>query len=179
MKLSKIALATIVAASCVMSTGVHAYDNHNGVVTFKGNIVNTPCSVSQDDLKQSVEFGDISKVVLENGGTSDVKSFDITLKDCAIETSNTANVTFSGGTVTGSNNKMLALNGSATGAGIVVKYSGEAIAFDGATAAVSDYNLANGDNTFSFSSYVEKAVNATGVTTGTFESTANFVISYQ
>ncbi|MDX5627900.1 MULTISPECIES: fimbrial protein [unclassified Brenneria] len=178
MKLSKIALVTIVAATCAMASGAQALDSHNGTVTFKGNIVNTPCSVSQDDLQQSVEFGDISKIVLESGGTSEVKSFDITLKDCSIETSNTANVTFAGGTVTG-NDKMLALNGSAAGAGIIVKYSGEAIAFDGTTPAVSDYNLANGDNVFTFSSYVEKIANATEVKTGSFESSANFVISYQ
>ncbi|MCG8706996.1 type 1 fimbrial protein [Brenneria sp. 4F2] len=189
MKLSKIALATIFAASCVMASAVQAegegenaavsYDSHNGTVTFKGKIVNTPCSVSQDDLDQSVDFGEISKIVLQNGGTSEVKNFDITLKDCAIETSNTASVKFAGGTVTGSNNKMLALNGSASGAGIVVKYSGTAIAFDGTTPAVSGYNLVNGDNTFTFSSYVEKVASATEVTTGNFESTANFLISYQ
>ncbi|KAA8997636.1 type 1 fimbrial protein [Affinibrenneria salicis] len=178
MKFSKLALASVIAATFIAASGAQAADSHNGTVTFKGKIIDTPCSVSQDDLAQTVEFGEISKTVLENGGTSEIKTFDITLKDCAIDTATTASVVFSGGTATGSDNKLLALNGGATGAGIAVEYSGEKITFDGATKAVNGYNLAKGDNTFAFTSYVQKIASATAVTTGSFESTANFVISY-
>lgn len=179
MKLSKIAVATVIAASSFSVLNVQATDSHNGTVTFKGKILDTPCSISQDDLAQTIEFGEISKTVLEEGGTSVIKPFDITLKDCSIETSTTAKVVFSGGTAAGTNNKLLALHGSAGGAGIAVLYSGEKVSFDGSTAAVSDYNLVNGDNTLSFTSYVQKLPTDTDVTTGNFESTANFVISYE
>lgn len=179
MKLSSIALATMMAVTSLTVVNVQAADSHNGNVTFKGKIIDTPCSVSQDDLAQTIEFGEISKTVLNNGGTSVIKPFDITLRDCSIETSTTANVVFSGGTAAGTDNKLLALNGGASGAGIAIQYSGEKVSFDGATAAVSNYNLVNGDNTLSFTSFVQKLPSVTDVTTGNFESTANFVISYQ
>lgn len=182
MKLSKIALTSIVTMMC--SLGANAADSHNGSVTFKGKIIDTPCSVSQEDLQQTVEFGEISKTVLENGGTSDIKVFDITLKNCSLDTATSAKIVFSGGSASGTNNELLALNGSASGAGIAVEYSGSKIKFDGITPAVPATPLANGDNTFSFTSYVEKLPvpqegEAAAITTGTFASTANFVVSYQ
>ncbi|MFP1758247.1 fimbrial protein [Lonsdalea quercina] len=179
MKLSNIALATMMAVFSFSVFDAQATDTHNGTVTFNGKIIDTPCSVSQDDLAQTIEFGEISKTVLEGGGTSVIKPFDITLKDCSIETSTSAKVVFSGGTAAGTNNKLLALHGTAGGAGIAVLYSGEKVSFDGATAAVSNYKLVNGDNTLSFTSYVQKLPTDTDVTTGNFESTANFVISYE
>ncbi|KHN53944.1 fimbrial protein [Pectobacterium fontis] len=182
MTLSKITLASLI--SVIFSVGAHAADSHNGTVTFKGKIIDTPCSISQDDLHQTIEFGEISKTVLENGGTSEIKPFDITLKDCSLDTATSAKIVFSGGVASGTNNELLALNGSAAGAGIAVERIGEKIKFDGATPAVSATPLSNGDNTFSFTSYVEKLPTpesgaAPAITTGSFSSTANFVVSYQ
>ncbi|OSN04692.1 fimbrial protein [Lonsdalea iberica] len=179
MKLSNIAVAMAITVSSFSVMNVQATDSNNGTVTFKGEILDTPCSVSQEDLAQTIEFGEISKTELEGGGTSVVKPFDITLKDCSIETSTTAKVVFSGSTADGTENKLLALHGSAGGAGIAVLYSGEKVSFDGSTAAVSDYKLVEGDNTLSFTSYVQKLPTDKDVTTGDFESTANFVISYE
>ncbi|MBG6240915.1 MAG: type 1 fimbrial protein [Candidatus Symbiopectobacterium sp. Dall1.0] len=182
MKLTKAALASAIAMTFILSA--NAADTHNGTVTFNGTIIDTPCSVDQDDLHQTVEFGEISKAVLENGGTSDIKSFDIELKDCSLDTATTAKIVFNGGTAAGTNSELLALNGAASGAGIAVKYSGSKIKFDGATPAVNASPLSNGDNTFSFSTYVEKlptpqSGTAVDITTGEFTSTANFVVSYQ
>lgn len=182
MKLSKITLASLI--SVIFSVGAHAADSHNGSVTFKGTIIDTPCSVSQEDLHQTVEFGEISKTLLESGSTSDIRTFDITLKDCSVDTATSAKFVFSGGVASGSNNELLALNGSAGGAGIAVERSGEKIKFDGTTPAVPATALSGGDNVFSFTSYVEKLPtpaegDAPVITTGTFSSTANFVVSYQ
>lgn len=182
MNLSKIALASFI--TMIYAAGAHAADSHNGSVTFKGKIIDTPCSVSQEDLQQTVEFGEISKTVLENGGTSDIKTFDITLKDCSLDTSTSAKIVFSGGAASGTNSELLALNGSASGAGIAVEYAGSKIKFDGSTPAVDATPLANGNNIFSFTSYVEKLPvpqggQAATITTGSFASTANFVVSYQ
>ncbi|UVO09242.1 type 1 fimbrial protein [Pectobacterium polonicum] len=182
MKLSKFALASLI--SVIFSVGAQAADSHNGSVTFKGKIIDTPCSVSPEDLHQTIDFGEISKTVLENGGTSEIKPFDITLKDCSLDTATSAKIVFSGGVASGTNNELLALNGSASGAGIAVERVGEKIKFDGTTLAVAATPLSNGDNIFSFTSYVEKlptpeAGQAPVVTTGSFSSTANFVVSYQ
>ncbi|WP_409159673.1 fimbrial protein [Pectobacterium sp. B2J-2] len=182
MKLSKIVLTSLIPV--VFSFGANAVDTHNGSVTFKGKIIDTPCSISQEDLHQTIEFGEISKTVLENGGTSDIKPFDITLKDCSLDTATSAVIVFSGGVASGTNNELLALNGSAGGAGIAVERVGEKIKFDGTTPAVAATPLANGDNIFSFTSYVTKLPTpqegeAPVVTTGSFASTANFVVSYQ
>nr|UKE83042.1 fimbrial protein [Pectobacterium sp. PL152] len=135
-------------------------------------------------MHQTIEFGEISKTVLENGGTSEIKPFDITLKDCSLDTATSAKIVFSGGAASGTNNEMLALNGSATGAGIAVERVGEKIKFDGTTPAVPATPLANGDNIFSFTSYVAKLPTpqegeSPTITTGAFSSTANFVVSYQ
>ncbi|MBG6248201.1 MULTISPECIES: fimbrial protein [Symbiopectobacterium] len=153
MKLTKAALASAIAMTFILSA--NAADTHNGTVTFKGKVIDTPCPVDQDDLQQTVEFGEISKAVLENGGTA-----------------------------AGTNSELLALNGAASGAGIAVKYSGSKIKFDGTTPAVNASPLSNGDNTFSFSTYVGKlptpqSGTEVDITTGEFTSTANFVVSYQ
>ena len=175
MKLSKFTLASLI--SVIFSVGAQAADSHNGSVTFKGKIIDTPCSVSPEDLHQTIDFGEISKTVLENGGTSEIKPFDITLKDCSLDTATSAKIVFSGGVASGTNNELLALNGSASGAGIAVERVGEKIKFDGTP-------LANGDNIFSFTSYVAKLPTpqegeSPVITTGSFASTANFVVSYQ
>lgn len=182
MKLTKATLVSTIAMTFILNA--NAASRHNGTVTFNGKIIDTPCSVEQDDLQQTVEFGEISKAVLEKGGTSDIKTFDIVLKDCSLDTATTAKIVFNGGAAAGTNNELLALNGDASGAGIAVKYSGSKIKFDGTTPAVGASSLSNGDNTFSFSTYVEKlptppSGTAVGITTGEFISTANFVVSYQ
>lgn len=182
MKLSKLTLASAIACSSILAA--HAADTHNGSVTFNGKIIDTPCSVSQEDLQQTVEFGEISKMTLDTVGTSDIRTFDITLKNCSLDTATAAKIVFNGGTASGTNNELLALNGSASGAGIAVEYSGDKIKFDGATAAVDAAQLSTGDNRFAFTSYVAKlptpeSGTAAEIVTGSFTSTANFVVSYQ
>lgn len=177
MKLSKIILASAITMAFALNTNAADYGTHNGTVTFNGRILETPCSVSQNDLQQTVEFGEISKAVLESGETSNIRTFDITLKNCTFDVSTTTTIVFNGGTAAGTNDR-LALNGGATGAGIAVEYAGSKIKFDGETPAVDQSVLANGDNNFTFTTYVEKLPSATAINVGEFSTTANFVISY-
>lgn len=48
MKLSKIALATIIAASFTTGIANAAVDQGSGVINFKGKVINAPCTLPGD-----------------------------------------------------------------------------------------------------------------------------------
>lgn len=73
-----------------------------GKVTFNGTVVDAPCGIDAQSADQSIEFGQVSKVLLNNGGSSTPKNFDIKLTDCDVTNykkagkAGTVSLTFSG-----------------------------------------------------------------------------------
>ncbi len=171
MRINKILLA--VAMGMGLASLAHAQDQGHGKVHFHGFIIDAPCSIDNDTSKeQTVDLGEISNVALADGGKSQVKNFDILLKDCSLATAKTVTTTFTG--QEGKDGK-LGITGSASGAGIVLTDgAGNKIELAKPTKAQT---LQNGDNTLSFAAYVQG--DGASVTPGEFTSVADFTLAYQ
>ena len=72
---------------------------------------------------------------------------------------------------------MLAITGQAAGAGVRIQdYSGQPVTLLKPT---TGRELGIGDNTLSFSAYLEKIAAVTNVTPGDFEAVTNFTLAYE
>ncbi|MFO6502164.1 fimbrial protein [Serratia marcescens] len=180
MKLNKIMMAAVLAFG--VASVAHAKDQGHGTVTFKGAIIDAPCSITPETVDQTVNLGQISNVALKNGGQSSPKNFVIKLENCELtETTpgknNTVSIKFTGATSV-EDDKLLGITGTAKGAGIAITDgSGKLIELGKATAAQT---LQNGNNTLNFSAYLQGNKASTAVITpGDFQSVADFTLAYQ
>jgi len=182
MKISKIASAVVLTMG-VASFGALA-DAGSGKVTFWGSIIDAPCSIKNGYGDQRIELGQISNTHLDNGGISTPRPFDIELENCSFDKDtttgdllyNTVKVTFTGGNAT-TDMKMLAITGQAAGAGVRIQdTSSQLITL---AKPSSGRVLGVGNNTLSFSAYLEKIPSVTNVTPGDFEAVTNFTLAYE
>lgn len=170
MKVIKTVMAGAVAMALV-SFGANAANQGQGVVNFKGTVIDAPCGIAPESADQSIDFGQISKSHLENDGISVKKDLNIKLVNC--EPNNTVKVTFTGATINGAVNEL----GTAGNTGTAVVISGQdgkLIQFGSEGAAQS---LKEGENTLHYSSWVKKATGGT-VKEGDFTAVANFNLTY-
>lgn len=169
------------AAMAVVSFGANAAPQGQGKVTFNGTVVDAPCGIDAQSADQSIDFGQVSKVLLNNGGTSTPKSFDIKLTDCDITNykagnkAGTVSLTFSG---VEAGTDMLQTVGSTNTAILITDPHGKAVKFDGAT-ATGVSSLVDGDNTIHFTALVKKGTSGNDVAEGAFSAVANFNLTYQ
>lgn len=170
MKMIKTVMAGAIAMSLV-SFGANAANQGQGVVNFKGTVIDAPCGIAPESADQSIDFGQISKSHLENDGISVKKDLNIKLVNC--EPNNTVKVTFTGATIDGAVNEL----GTAGNTGTAVVISGQdgkLVQFGSEGAAQS---LKEGENTLHYSSWVKKATGGT-VKEGDFTAVANFNLTY-
>ncbi|EAW0727684.1 type 1 fimbrial protein, partial [Salmonella enterica] len=154
-----------------VSFGANAANQGQGVVNFKGTVIDAPCGIAPESADQSIDFGQISKSHLENDGISVKKDLNIKLVNC--EPNNTVKVTFTGATIDGAVNEL----GTAGNTGTAVVISGQdgkLVQFGSEGAAQS---LKEGENTLHYSSWVKKATGGT-VKEGDFTAVANFNLTY-
>lgn len=177
MKMVKTIMAGAVAMALV-SFGANA-NQGQGQVNFRGTVIDAPCGIAPESADQTIDFGQISKAHLTNGGTSQHKNVDIKLVNCDLEDAQkTVTITFSGSNVTGGQSDELGTSGD-TGTAIKMSTAaGDFVKFDGATPA-GTYNLKVGDNTMHYSAWVQKATGKDAVTEGDFAAVANFNLTYQ
>lgn len=153
-----------------------------GQVTFQGTVVDAPCGISPDSIDQTVDFGPVSKALLDANGTSVVKPLDIKLVNCTFaaatggkQPAKKVKVAFNGTTVTGQA-KELGTSGG-TGTAIVVSgQNGTSVSFDGSDGVEQPINT--GSNSLHYSAWVKKATGSTSVTEGAFSAVANFTLTY-
>ncbi|MEB0990336.1 MULTISPECIES: fimbrial protein [Citrobacter] len=174
----KESLVAGIVAMAMFSFGAQA--NGQGVVNFKGTVIDAPCGIASESADQTIDFGQISKAHLDADGISVKKNLDIKLVNCTLAKPagagnfKTVNVAFTG-TTTGQNTE-LGTSGK-TGTAIVVSGAGDVLVdFTGAAGAAS--NLQNGDNTLRYSAWVKKATGGT-LSEGAFTAIANFNLTYQ
>lgn len=182
MKLSMLAGA-IMAVSLAATSAVNAKDQGHGVITFKGAIIDAPCSIAQDSAYQEVEMAQVANVALKNGGKSAQTPFKIQLLGCDLDTLKSVTAKFTG--APGGTTDLLALKG-VTGASLAIAdHNGELIKNGSESSAQT---LANGDNYLMFNAYLQgDMTEAVGggeatpavVTPGNFETMANFTLNYQ
>lgn len=174
--------ACVIAAVSNASYGVQG---NAGKVVFKGEIIESPCSISTASQDQTVDFGGVSTKSLEKGKSTEPKLFSIKLDDCSVDTGKTVAITFNGKESSDPANKgRLELNGSAKGASVGINY-GEASVQLGKPVNIG---LNNGSNSLDFSAYLKgDSVSKDGTTApspkeiipGTFQTVANFMLEYK
>ncbi|EDT7315848.1 type 1 fimbrial protein [Salmonella enterica subsp. enterica] len=155
-------------------------DQGHGTVTFRGSIIDSPCSITPDTIDQVVPMGEISTKALENGKQTSLKYFDIKLEDCDVAslTDKTVTATFTG-TETQSQAGFLALSGSASGAAIgITNQDGTNIPLGTASPVMQ---VTEGNNTLHFAAFLkgDGASAVVAVVPGDFNSVAKFVLAYQ
>ncbi|BEM85137.1 fimbrial A protein [Serratia marcescens] len=182
MKLNKIMMAAVLAFGVTSVAHAAVKDQGHGTVTFKGAIIDAPCSITPETVDQTVNLGQVSNVALKDGGQSTPKNFVIKLENCELISAeegknNAVAITFTGASSV-DDAKLLGITGTAKGAGIAITDgSGKLIELGQATAAQT---LQNGNNTLNFSAYLQgsKASGAV-ITPGDFQSVADFTLAYQ
>ncbi|WP_258143040.1 fimbrial protein [Escherichia coli] len=177
MKNVKTVLAGAVAMALV-SFGANAANQGQGVVNFKGTVIDAPCGIAPESADQSIDFGQISKAHLEASGISVKKNLDIKLVNCdvtALTNTGSVKVSFNGTTVNGQV-KELGTAGDTGTAVVVSEASGNQVSFDGTAGAAT--KLQEGDNTLRYSTWVKKATGGT-LKEGDFTAVANFNLTYE
>lgn len=184
MKVSTLASAIMAVTMVATSAICVAEDKGHGKITFKGSIIDAPCSIAQESQYQTIEMDQISNVALKNGGKSRVHPFKIELLGCELGTMKSATAKFTGAPA--ANPDLLAIKGSAQGASLALAdHTGKLLKLGSESVAQS---LSNGDNYLLFGAYLqgdmkpaEGGGEATGadITPGSFETFANFTLDYQ
>lgn len=90
MKKSITAAALLLALS---SSTAFAVGSSNGIINFKGSVVEASCGLAPGEDDQTVDLGEVTTASLVNGGTSDPEAFDVVLQGCD-GTATTAAFTF-------------------------------------------------------------------------------------
>jgi type 1 fimbria pilin len=176
MKTNKVLLAAVICSSIFGGFANAATDMGHGKVTFVGSIIDAPCSIDTKSVDQIVSLGQVANKVLDNGGKSEPKPFQIDLKNCDLGTLKTVQVTFTGAADANSPD-MLGITGSASGAGIVLTDGSSTQIKLGEPAAAQ--TLQDGNNTLAFSAYLQGDDASSTVVPGAFTSVANFTLKYQ
>lgn len=180
MTLNKLVAATI-AFGFISAVHAEAPSSGNGSVNFKGSIIDAPCSITPDTVDQTVDLGQISNMVLKDGGKSKPKNFYIKLENCDTSTLKTVSTTFTGAKSAGNQN-LLGITGTAKGASIAITDgSGTVITLGTPT---QPQGIQDHDNSLAFSAYLQGDMSADGKTgativPGDFTSIANFTLAYQ
>ncbi|OAT52271.1 fimbrial protein [Providencia heimbachae] len=173
MKLNKLAL--VLGFGLAVAAGSAAANQGSGVVTFEGTIIDAPCSISPSSEKQNVPLGSIATSLLNAGGSSTPRPFQLELEQCDIATLKTVTTTFTGvpsPIKTGS----LAINGVGKNAAVVITdVGGNQIKLGEKTA---EQTLLVGSNTLRFAAYLQGDA-ANPAVPGKFDAVATFALTYQ
>ncbi|EKT53821.1 fimbrial protein [Providencia rettgeri] len=183
MNLNKLSVAILFAASTI-STSVLANGN-SGELHFSGQVVNSPCNIEADSLKQEVPFGQLSRAFLEAGNAAE-KDISIKLKECNFdEFTKDADgnwvpvkdmkITFGGKNYVGTDKAFLDTKGTASNVGIQIKD----FKFDEAKSIMNQIRNKQGENVLEFTALAKRVDAAVPVTEGEFNSIADFKISYE
>lgn len=174
-------MAITLAASSVAAMAV---DQGKGVITFKGSIIDAPCSIAQESQYQTIEMNQVANVALKNGGKSSPTPFKIELRGCDLGSLKAATATFTGSPA--SNPDLLAIKGTARGASLAIAdHNGELIKLGSPSPAQT---LSDGDTFLSYSAYLQGDTlpgeggnqgKPVDITPGDFETFANFTLAYQ
>ncbi|QDI20301.1 type 1 fimbrial protein [Serratia marcescens] len=174
MKLNKIMMAAVLAFG--VTSMAHAKDQGHGTVTFKGAIIDAPCSIAPESEDQTVQMGQISNVALKDGGKSVPRQFDIKLEQCDTTTLKTVTTTFNGKSSPTSADR-LGIIGTASGASIAITDLASNLIKLGTATAPQTLN--DGNNTLRFAAYLQGDGASTAVVPGDFTAVADFTLAYQ
>lgn len=173
-------LLMTIALSSVLVAGANAADDQgHGKITFKGSIIDAPCSIDANSEDQTIKLGEISKNQLAGGGKSTPVPLNIQLHDCDSATADKASITFSGiaGDSAAGLDGSFAVTGQGAGVGVVITDMGGNVIKPGIKTSLPALN--GGDNDLEFQAYVQGSSASGAVTPGNFTSVANFMMTYE
>lgn len=172
------AIAFFISTTLMMGS-TYAADKGHGKITFKGSIIDAPCSISPDSIDQTVDLGQISNMALVDGGKSSPRPFDIALQHCDITNlKNGITLTFNGTAASfDASKKTLGIAGTGAGAGVQITNSAGNVLTLGT--ATPFQQLQHGNNTLRLAAYlVGNGGDIKTITAGEFSSVADFTLSY-
>ncbi|EEG83329.1 MULTISPECIES: fimbrial protein [Proteus] len=179
MKLNKIMIAAITFGMVSIANAAPTDQGH-GTVKFEGSIIDAPCSITPDTVDQTVNLGQISNVILKDGGKSSPKNFYIKLENCDTSLKKSVTVAFSGANSAG-NPDLLGITGTAKGASIAITDGSGSVIKLGQSS--NPQGILDINNTLAFSAYLQgdmaDATTGAVIVPGEFSSIANFTMSYQ
>lgn len=194
MKFTKSAL--IVSMSMFLSAGALAAEPAvagNGIVHFKGKVIESACNLDASNQEQTVDFGQVGKGVLAKGGVAN-QDFDIKLTGCdpsveieGLGAVSTVALSFDSASVDGTTKSELnnsAADGMAKGVVVKVlsKDNNGYLDFDNGLNAKVTKNIVKGDMLYRFTATLKKATAAADekdVTTGDVLTSTDFHVEYQ
>ena len=180
MKLNKLTLLLATITLGAASSASFASDR-DGEITFRGSIIDAPCSITADTATQTVELDKVSHSALKNGGKSNPKAFQIKLTGCDL-TDAKKNVTakFNGQPSAQQPDLLQFTSGAARGASLAIADGrGNLIKLNTSSPATK---LVNVDNVLQFQAYLQGDMDgATGadIVPGEFSTSATFTLAYQ
>lgn len=181
MKMVKTTLAGVVVSALLSSAAMAAStDQGSGTITFKGTIVDAPCSIKPNSVKQEIPMGTISNAAIRNDKTS-VTPFSIELEGCDLQKYNEdgtpANGQWSGvnvefkGTTVGTDKKYL---GVTENVGIQLTHNGQPIIID----TPVKLSLKAGSQVLGFGAQVKAVDKTKAIPLTDFNTVANFSLTY-
>lgn len=174
MKLNKIMLAAAITLGGISMA--NAANQGSGTVTFKGSIVDAPCSIEPGNLDQTVKLGDIASNQLKNGGKSTPQDILIKLVGCDVTTAKNVTATFTG-TESEAAPGLLAMKGTARGASIAINdLDGKLLPL---AKASKSQKIDDGQATLRFSAHLQGDGASAAIVPGEFNSVADFTLAYQ
>lgn len=174
MKLNKLALVLLASS---FATVTLAAGQGSGTINFKGEIIDAPCTLDYQNANQTIEMGQVSNKELNKGKISSTQNpINIELKDCSIDTLKTVAITFDG--AADANAELLAINGSAKGAGIRLTNSANQLVKLGTAEAFKNLQAGNG-NVLRFFAQLQGSDAEKDVTAGNFTAVSTFSLEYK
>lgn len=173
-------------AVALASFGASAANQGQGVINFKGSVIDAPCGIAPESADQSIDFGQLSKAHLEASGVSVKKDLDIKLVNCdaaaltgtggAGKGKSSVKVSFTGATVSGQTKELGTAGDTGTAIVISEATSNTLVSFDGTAGSLT--KLKPNDNVLRYSAWVKKATGGT-LKEGDFSAVANFNLTYE
>ncbi|HCS1847973.1 TPA: type 1 fimbrial protein, partial [Shigella dysenteriae] len=75
------------AVSLLFTAPVYAADEGSGAIHFKGEVIEAPCEIHQDDIDKEVELGQVTTSHINQSHHSDAVAVDLRLVNCDLENS--------------------------------------------------------------------------------------------
>lgn len=79
-----LAVATTALLSGLSFTAMAADNQGSGKITFTGEVISAPCSITPGDENQTIELGEVADSVLNSGKNSLPVDVNIHLQDCIL-----------------------------------------------------------------------------------------------
>ncbi|HAH1014872.1 TPA: fimbrial protein, partial [Escherichia coli] len=164
------------AVSLLFTAPVYAADEGSGEIHFKGEVIEAPCEIHQDDIDKEVELGQVTTSHINQSHHSDAVAVDLRLVNCDLENSSNGSggkiskvaVTFDSSAKTTGADPILnnTSTGEATGVGVRLMNKDQSNIVLGTATPDIDLAPTSSEQTLNFFAWMEQIDQATPVTPG-------------